>query len=81
MYKYNTQFVKELNIILLTVVVGCTTTYAISLITKGMWSNPAHDELYTIQYYVIKFVSDLLNVGSFLRIHWVPPPKTLTTTI
>ena len=67
MYKYNTQFVKALNIILLTVVVGCTTTYAISLITKGMRSNPAHDKLYTIQYYVIKFVSDLLNVGSFLR--------------
>ena len=79
MYKYNTQFVKALNIILLTVVIGCT--YAISLIAKDMRSNPAHDKLYTIQYYVIKFVSDLLNVGSFLRVHLVPPPKTLTTMI
>ena len=29
-------------------------------------SNPAHGEVYSIQHYVIKFVSDLRQVGSFL---------------
>jgi hypothetical protein len=30
-------------------------------------SNPVHGELYWIQQYVIKFVSDLRQVGDFLR--------------
>jgi hypothetical protein len=34
--------------------------------TNDVSSNPAHDELYSIQYYVIKFVSDLRQVGGFL---------------
>jgi hypothetical protein len=29
-------------------------------------SNPVHDEVYSIQQYVIKFVSDLRQVGGFL---------------
>jgi hypothetical protein len=29
-------------------------------------SNPSHDEVYSIQLYVIKFVSDLRQVGGFL---------------
>ena len=33
--------------------------------TEVMSSNPAHGELYSI-YYVMKFVSDLRNVGGFL---------------
>ena len=33
-----------------------------------MSSNSAHDEAYSIQHYVIKFVSDLRQVGGFL---WV----------
>jgi hypothetical protein len=32
-----------------------------------MSSNPAHGEVYSIQYYVKKFVSDLWQVGDFLR--------------
>ena len=28
--------------------------------------NPIHDEVYSIQHYVIKFVSDLQQVGDFL---------------
>ena len=33
-----------------------------------MSSNPVHDEVYSIQQYTIKFVSDLRQVGSFLRV-------------
>jgi hypothetical protein len=33
-------------------------------------SNPTHDDLYSIQHYVIKFVSDLWKVGGFLRVLW-----------
>jgi predicted aconitase len=35
-------------------------------------------KVYSIQHYVIKFVSDLRQVGGFLR---VPPPIKLTATI
>ena len=38
-------------------VVGFTSTYGIT--TKVVSSNPFHDEVYSIQYYVIEFVSDL----------------------
>jgi hypothetical protein len=34
-----------------------------------MNSNPAHGEVYSIQHYVIKFVSDLRQIGDFLPIH------------
>jgi hypothetical protein len=30
-----------------------------------LWSNPAHDEVYSIQHFVIKFISDLRQVGVF----------------
>jgi hypothetical protein len=30
-------------------------------------SNPTHGEVYSIQHYMIKFVSDLLQVSGFLR--------------
>jgi hypothetical protein len=36
--------------------------------THVVSSNPAHDELYYILHYVIKFVSDLLQVGGFLHV-------------
>jgi hypothetical protein len=41
--------------------------------TKVVSSNLVHGEVYSIQHYVIKFVSDLRQVGCFLRF---PPPKT-----
>jgi len=34
--------------------------------TKNVSSNPVHGEVYSIQHYVIKFVSDLRQVGGFL---------------
>ena len=36
--------------------------------------NHVHDEVYSIQHYVITFVSDLRHVGGFLRVLWFPPP-------
>jgi hypothetical protein len=36
--------------------------------TKVVSLNPIHGEMYLIQHYVIKFVSDLRQVGGFLRV-------------
>ena len=33
-----------------------------------------HDEVYSIQHYVIKFVSDLRQVGGFIQVLRFPPP-------
>jgi hypothetical protein len=44
-------------------------------------SNPVHGEVDSIQHYVIKFVSDLQQVGGFLRVLRFPPPIKLTATI
>jgi hypothetical protein len=49
--------------------------------TKVVSLNPANGEVYSIQYYVIKFVSDLLQVGGFLRVLWFPPPIKLIAMI
>jgi hypothetical protein len=54
-------------------------TCAISAYTTNVVSsNPVRGEVYSIQHYVIKFVSDLRQGGEFLRF---PPPIKLTTTI
>ena len=42
-----------------------------SIITKVVSLNPAHGEVYSMQHYVTKFVSDLRHVRGFLRF---PPP-------
>ena len=44
-------------------------------------SNPVQYEVYSIQHYVIKFVCDLRQVGSFLRVLRFPPPRKLTAMI
>ena len=51
-------------------VVGFTTTCAIKVVGSSLvdW------EVYSIQHYVIKFVSDLRQVGGFLRVLLFPPP-------
>ena len=49
--------------------------------TKVVSSNPIHGEVYSIQYYVIKFVNDLRQDGGFSRLLRFPPPMKLTTTI
>ena len=43
--------------------------------------NHAHGEVYLIQLYVIKFVSDLRQVDGFFRVLRFPPPIKLIATI
>ena len=63
-------------------VVGFTTTYArVPITTKFVSLNPAHGEVYSIQHYGIKFVSDLRQVSGYLWFLRFPPPIKLTTTI
>ena len=44
-------------------------------------SNSAHGEVYSIQHYVIKFVSDLRQVGGILQILRFPPLLKRTAMI
>ena len=44
-------------------------------------SNPAHGEVYSIQHHVIKFVSNLQQVGGFLLVLQFLTPIELTSTI
>jgi len=43
----------------------------VPIITSIVSLNLAHGEVYSIQHYVIKFVSDLRQVGGFLRVQRV----------
>jgi len=43
-------------------------------------SNSGHGNVSAIQYYVIKFVSDLRQVNGIFRVLWFPPPIKLNTT-
>jgi hypothetical protein len=54
---------------------------SVSITTKVVSSNPVHGEVYSIQHFVIKFVSDLRHVGGFLRVLRFPPPIKLTAMI
>ena len=54
---------------------------SLPITTKVVSSNTAHGEAYSIQDYVINFVSDLRQVGDFLQVHRFHPPIQLTTTI
>jgi len=44
-------------------------------------ANPAQDEVYSIQHYAIKFVSDLRQFGGFLRGLRFPPPIKLKNVV
>jgi hypothetical protein len=46
--------------------------------TKVVSSNPVHGEVYSIQHYVIKLVSNLWQVGGFLLVFRFPPQIKLT---
>jgi len=61
-------------------VVGFITTYmkSVPTSTEVVSLNPAHGEMYLIQLYVIKFVSDLWQVSGYLQF---PPPINLATMI
>jgi hypothetical protein len=41
---------------------------SVPITTKIVSLNPAHGEVYSIQHYVIKFVSELRQVGGFLLV-------------
>ena len=40
---------------------------SVPITTKVVSSHSAHDDVYSMQYYVIQFVSDFRQVGGFLR--------------
>ena len=48
---------------------------------KVVSSRPVHFEVYSIQHYVIKFGSDLRQVGGFLRVLWFPSSIKYITEI
>jgi len=63
-------------------VMGFTTPLqSVPITTNVVSSNPVHGEVYSKQHYVLKFVSDLRQVGCFLRVLRFPPPIKLTATI
>jgi hypothetical protein len=63
-------------------VVGFITTNAISAFRHSSCEfEPSSGEVYSIQHYVIKFVSDLQQVGGFLQVLRFPPPIKLTAMI
>jgi len=57
------------------IVLGSLTTHPIMIL------DPVHGEVYLIQHYVIKFVSNLRQACGFLRVLRFPPPIKLTTII
>jgi len=62
--------------------VGFTTTCAIVPITTDIVSsNPTRGEVYSIQHYMIEFVSDLRQVNGFLWVLLFPPPIKLIAMI
>ena len=54
---------------------------SVPITTKVVSSSPAHGEVYSIQHYGIKFVSDLRQVGGFLRVLRFRPPIKLSVMI
>ena len=54
---------------------------SLPITTNVVSSNPVYGEVYSMQHYVIKFVSDLQQVDGFIRVLRFPPPIKLTATI
>ena len=54
---------------------------SVPITTKVVSWNPTNHEVHSIQHCVIKFVSDLQQVGCFLRVLRFPPSIKLTATI
>jgi hypothetical protein len=53
-----------------------------AVVTTNVLSfNTAYGEAYSIQRYVIKFVSDMRQVGGFIGVLRISPPIKLTVTI
>jgi hypothetical protein len=54
---------------------------SVPITTKVVSLNPVHVEVYSIQHYVIAYVSDLRQVCRFLLVLRFPPPIKLTATV
>jgi hypothetical protein len=54
---------------------------SVPITTNVVSWNPTHGEVYSIQHYVINFVSDLRHVVVFLPVLRFPPLIKLTATI
>ena len=80
--KYLTPFIDHLTgaIVADRIVVGFTTTYAISVYHHWCCEFEPRSGR-GVQHYVIKFVSDLRQVGGFLQVLRFPPQIKLTATI
>jgi hypothetical protein len=53
----------------------CLTPLSTIFTNNVVSSNPGHGDVYSIQHYVIQFVSNLRQVGGFLRVIRFPPPN------
>jgi hypothetical protein len=63
-------------------IIGFITTYAISAYHHHRCEFESRSgKVYSMQHYVINFVSDLSHVGGFLWLLQFPPPIKLTATI
>ena len=51
---------------------------SVPITTNVVSSNPVYGEVYSIQHYVIKCVSDFRQVGGFLWVLWCSPSIKLT---
>ena len=82
--KYTSIHIREWVIFIvedLTVTLKCSQQYNIYMYgTYDILNISVHKELYSIQQFVIKFVSDLRQVGDFLRVFRFLPPIKLTAT-
>jgi hypothetical protein len=54
---------------------------SVPIATNIVSSNPARGKVYWIQHYLLKFVSDLQQVGGFFRVLRFPPTMKLTAMI
>jgi len=54
---------------------------SVPITNKVLSLNPVHGEVYLIQHYVIKFVSDLRQVSGVHQVLGFTPPIKLTATI
>ena len=51
---------------------------SVPITTEVVSSSSVHDEVYSIQLYVIKFISDMRQVGGSPRVLRFPPPMKVT---
>ena len=54
---------------------------SVPITTKVVSLNPVHGDVYSMQYYVKKFVSDLRQGGGFLQVLRFPPSIKLAARI